>query len=239
MQVYPQGWQRIRSLMSENPTAAKVYAVLPEHIDPSCGAVVVSQDVLAEMVGVSERTIRRATAYLEVLALVPHTGERIRLCLRTGPERGLARVGLPEGAGRVPDAHPREEERAERAREAQTQMMLREQTGGARAAAGAGFRSRDRGGSGIVRCSNFQNDKFVYSLHKLQRRSASVSVCSLRPAGGYPKPSRLRPETPRPLSPRKENDHALRHLPTREDQDGAGPDRFRQPHDASGGHAER
>ena len=49
----------------------KVYAVLAEHIDPSCGAVVVSQDVLAEMVGVSERTIRRATAYLEeVLALV-------------------------------------------------------------------------------------------------------------------------------------------------------------------------
>lgn len=71
VQVYPQGWQRIRSLMSENPTAAKVYAVLAEHIDPSCGAVVVSQDVLAEMVGVSERTIRRATAYLEeVLALV-------------------------------------------------------------------------------------------------------------------------------------------------------------------------
>ena len=126
VQVYPQGWQRIRSLMSENPTAAKVYAVLAEHIDPSCGAVVVSQDVLAEMVGVSERTIRRATAYLEeVLALVPHTGERIRLCLRTGPERGLARVGLPERASRVPDAHPREEERPERAREAQTQMMLR------------------------------------------------------------------------------------------------------------------
>lgn len=71
VQVYPQGWQRIRSLMSDNPTAAKVYAVLAEHIDPSCGAVVVSQDVLAEMVGVSDRTIRRATAYLEeVLALV-------------------------------------------------------------------------------------------------------------------------------------------------------------------------
>lgn len=71
VQVYPKGWQRIRLLMSENPTAAKVYAVLAEHIDPSCGAVVVSQDVLAEMVGVSERTIRRATGYLEdTLALV-------------------------------------------------------------------------------------------------------------------------------------------------------------------------
>lgn len=65
VQVYPQGWERLRSLMTENPTAAKVYAVLAEHIDPSCGAVVVSQDVLAELVGVSERTIRRATTYLE------------------------------------------------------------------------------------------------------------------------------------------------------------------------------
>lgn len=71
VQVYPQGWKRIRELMSENPTAARVYAVLAEHIDPSCGAVVVSQDVLAEIVGVSERTIRRATTYLESkLALV-------------------------------------------------------------------------------------------------------------------------------------------------------------------------
>ena len=189
--MYPQGWQRIRSLMSENPTAAKVYAVLAEHIDPSCGAVVVSQDVLAEMVGVSERTIRRATAYLEeVLALVHYTGERIRLCLRTGPERGLARVGLPERASRVPDAHPREEERPERAREAQTPDDAARANRGARAAAGAGFRSRDRGGSGIVRCSNFQNDRFVYSLHKLQRRSASVSVCFIRPAVSYPNPLR-------------------------------------------------
>ena len=63
MQVHPQGWQRIRSLMSENPTAAKVYAVLRRAYRPVLRAVVVSQDVLAEMVGVSERTIRRATAY--------------------------------------------------------------------------------------------------------------------------------------------------------------------------------
>ena len=103
--------------------------MLAEHIDPSCGAVVVSQDVLAEMVGVSERTIRRATAYLEeVLALV-----RIRVSgsvyayaldpKRSGA-RGTARKSKPRS-----DAHPREEERPERAREAQTQMMLREQTG--------------------------------------------------------------------------------------------------------------
>ena len=100
VQVYPQGWQRIRSLMSENPTAAKVYAVLAEHIDPSCGAVVVSQDVLAEMVGVSERTIRRATAYLEeVLALVLYTGERIRLpthwTRKRSGARGTARRSRP------------------------------------------------------------------------------------------------------------------------------------------------
>ena len=101
VQVYPQGWQRIRSLMSENPTAAKVYAVLAEHIDPSCGAVVVSQDVLAEMVGVSEDHQEGDSIPRGGAGVGPHTGERIRLCLRTGPERGLARVGLPERASRV------------------------------------------------------------------------------------------------------------------------------------------
>ena len=86
VQVYPQGWQRIRSLMSENPTAAKVYAVLAEHIDPSCGAVVVSQDVLAEMVGVSEDHQEGDSIPRGGAGVGPHTGERIRLCLRTGPE---------------------------------------------------------------------------------------------------------------------------------------------------------
>lgn len=65
VQVYPQGWRRLRTLINENPAAAKVYAILAEHIDQSAGAVVVAQSVLAEMIGSSERTVRRATAYLE------------------------------------------------------------------------------------------------------------------------------------------------------------------------------
>jgi Fe2+ or Zn2+ uptake regulation protein len=65
VQVYPQGWRRLRMLISDNPAAAKVYALLAENIDPSAGAVVVAQAVLAEMTGTSERTVRRATAYLE------------------------------------------------------------------------------------------------------------------------------------------------------------------------------
>ncbi len=65
VQVYPKGWKRLRVLISENPTAAKVYAILAEHIDPTDGTVVISQELLADMVGVSVRTISRATVYLE------------------------------------------------------------------------------------------------------------------------------------------------------------------------------
>lgn len=65
VQVYPQGWKRLRTLINDNPAAAKVYAILAENIDQSAGAVVVAQSVLAEMIGTSERTVRRATSYLE------------------------------------------------------------------------------------------------------------------------------------------------------------------------------
>lgn len=64
-QVYAPGWKRLRTLISENPAAAKIYAILAENIDAQAGAVVVAQAVLAEMVGASERTVRRATTYLE------------------------------------------------------------------------------------------------------------------------------------------------------------------------------
>jgi DNA-binding GntR family transcriptional regulator len=51
--------------MKSYPLAAQVYAFLAEHIDESAGAVVVSQELLAEELGVHERTIRRATAWLD------------------------------------------------------------------------------------------------------------------------------------------------------------------------------
>jgi len=65
VQVYPKGWERISQLIGDNPTAAKVYVILAQNIDPQDGTVVVSQEVLADMVNVSVRTISRATIYLE------------------------------------------------------------------------------------------------------------------------------------------------------------------------------
>lgn len=62
-QVYPRGWQTIRSI-GENPTALKVYTFIAEHCD-HLNALVCSIDVLAEEFSVSERTIRRALKWLE------------------------------------------------------------------------------------------------------------------------------------------------------------------------------
>jgi len=65
VQVYDKGWRRIRELIQANPQAARLYAYLAQHIDPACGAVVASQELLAEELGVSRRTIIRHAAYLE------------------------------------------------------------------------------------------------------------------------------------------------------------------------------
>lgn len=64
-QVYPAGWQRLQALIKSDPAAARVYAFLAENLDPQCGAVVVAQAVMAEMLGLHERTIRRITKRLE------------------------------------------------------------------------------------------------------------------------------------------------------------------------------
>jgi DNA-binding transcriptional regulator YhcF (GntR family) len=64
-QVYPKGWKRLQSLIRDNPQGARIYSFLAEHMDGDCGAVVVSQDVLAEALDVHERTIRRITKKLE------------------------------------------------------------------------------------------------------------------------------------------------------------------------------
>jgi biotin operon repressor len=65
VQVYTKGWKRLQALIQQNPGAARVFAFLAENIDGSCGAVVVSQNVMAEELGIVERTIRRHTAWLE------------------------------------------------------------------------------------------------------------------------------------------------------------------------------
>ena len=65
VQVYPKGWKRLQTLIRTNPPAARVYAFLAEHVDGVCGAVVVSQEVLAKELDVHERTVRRLTQKLE------------------------------------------------------------------------------------------------------------------------------------------------------------------------------
>lgn len=37
VQVYPKGWRRLHWLIRENPSAARLYALLAEHIDPQGG----------------------------------------------------------------------------------------------------------------------------------------------------------------------------------------------------------
>ena len=64
VQVYQLGWKRLQMLMKTNPNAARLYALLAENLDGT-GAVVATQDVLAEMLGVSTKTIARHTKALE------------------------------------------------------------------------------------------------------------------------------------------------------------------------------
>lgn len=76
--VYSKGWRRLQVLMREKPMAARVYAFLAEHIEPSCGAVVASQELMARELGVSEITIRRHTKDLEEM------GALVRIRVGTG-----------------------------------------------------------------------------------------------------------------------------------------------------------
>ena len=64
-QVYPKGWRRLQALIRTNPALARVYAFLAEHIDGTCGAVVVTQEIMAAELGVHVRTIKRQTRALE------------------------------------------------------------------------------------------------------------------------------------------------------------------------------
>lgn len=64
-QVYEKGFERISNLINKNPSAAKLYIFLARHIEPGTGAVVASQELLAEELKVSTRTIRRISKNLE------------------------------------------------------------------------------------------------------------------------------------------------------------------------------
>ena len=77
-QVYPAGWQRLRWLMREWPMAAQLYAFFGEHLDPSAGAVVCSQELLAHELNCHVRTIRRITKWLD------DVGAIVRIRIGTG-----------------------------------------------------------------------------------------------------------------------------------------------------------
>jgi len=76
--VYGKSFERISHLIQKNPSAARLYVFLAEHIEPGTGAVVASQELLAEELGVSDRTIRRLSKVLE------EEGAIIRLKLGAG-----------------------------------------------------------------------------------------------------------------------------------------------------------
>jgi len=78
VQVYPKGWKRLQGLIRSNPSAARVYAFLAEHIDGACGAIVVSQDVMAKELGVHRRTVLRLCKQLE------DAGALVRIKVGTG-----------------------------------------------------------------------------------------------------------------------------------------------------------
>lgn len=65
VQMYPAGFARISRLLSENPGALRLWVFLAEHIDADTGGVVAQQDYLAEVLGVTVRSIRRWSEALE------------------------------------------------------------------------------------------------------------------------------------------------------------------------------
>jgi hypothetical protein len=78
VQVYPKGWKRLQALIRTNPSAARVFAFLAEHMDGVCGVVVVTQEVMAAELDMHKRTIIRLTAELE------KAGAIVRIKVGTG-----------------------------------------------------------------------------------------------------------------------------------------------------------
>ena len=64
-QMYPKGFDRAIAIIEEYPLAAKLYMFLAKHIEPGTVAVVASQQLLADELNVSVRSIQRATKWLD------------------------------------------------------------------------------------------------------------------------------------------------------------------------------
>ena len=76
VQFYSCGFERIKLLIeAKQPTALRLYLFLAEHMESGTGAVVASQQLLAEELKVSVRTIKTVSKYLENIGAIV----RIRL----------------------------------------------------------------------------------------------------------------------------------------------------------------
>jgi hypothetical protein len=64
VQVYPEGWRQMQLIIQKSPQALRLYMLIAANID-SAGVIVATQDVLAETLNVSKKTIQRHSAILE------------------------------------------------------------------------------------------------------------------------------------------------------------------------------
>lgn len=85
VQMYPRGFDRAISMIGEYPLAARIYMFLAKHIEPGTGAVVASQQLLADELDISVRSVQRGTKWLDenniVLRLKLGAGTVYAYCL--------------------------------------------------------------------------------------------------------------------------------------------------------------
>ncbi len=85
VQMYGKGFDRVISIIEEYPLGAKIYMFLAKHIEPGTGAVIASQQLLADELGISVRSVQRGTKWLDekniVLRLKLGAGSIYAYCL--------------------------------------------------------------------------------------------------------------------------------------------------------------
>lgn len=77
-QTYPLGWKRMAEMARKNAQALQLYMFLANHLDPTCGAVIASQQFLANELKVTTKTIMRWSMFLEqenALVRIPVAGK--------------------------------------------------------------------------------------------------------------------------------------------------------------------
>ena len=65
VQMYLKGFDRAIEIIEQYPLAARLYMFLAKHIEPGTGAIVASQQLLADELNISVRSVQRATKWLD------------------------------------------------------------------------------------------------------------------------------------------------------------------------------